>query len=66
MWISRYAAGGNLFLDLEAVEELTADAARALDRLVDLLPDVFRADWARPGAPGQRGRARHHRRRPRT
>ena len=23
LWISRYAAGGNLFLDLEAVEELT-------------------------------------------
>ena len=28
VWISRYAAGGNLFLDLEAVEELTADPAR--------------------------------------
>ena len=24
LWISRYAAGGNLFLDLEAVEDLTA------------------------------------------
>jgi len=46
VWISRYAAGGNLFLDLEAVEELTADPTRALDRLIDLLPITFRADWA--------------------
>ncbi|MQW77570.1 ACT domain-containing protein [Nocardioides sp. dk4132] len=46
VWISRYAAGGNLFLDLEAVEELTADPVRALDRLIDLLPITFRADWA--------------------
>ncbi len=46
IWINRYAAGGNLFLDLEAVEELTIDPEKALDRVVDLLPDVFRADWA--------------------
>jgi len=46
LWISRYAAGGNLFLDLEAVEELTADPADALARLIDLLPATFRADWA--------------------
>ena len=46
IWISSYAAGGNLFLDLEAVEELTADPEGALDRLVDLLPVTFRADWA--------------------
>ncbi|HET8960481.1 ACT domain-containing protein [Nocardioides sp.] len=45
LWISRYAAGGNLFLDLEAVEDLTAHPERALDRLVDLLPGVFRCDW---------------------
>jgi len=45
LWISRYAAGGNLFLDLEAVEELTAHPAQALDRLIDLLPATFRADW---------------------
>ena len=45
LWISRYAAGGNLFLDLEAVEELTADPEGALDRLVDRLPVTFRADW---------------------
>ena len=30
LWISRYAAGGNLFLDLEAVEDLTAHPERAL------------------------------------
>lgn len=46
VWISRYAAGGNLILDLEAVEELTADPAGALDRLIDLLPVTFRAEWA--------------------
>ena len=45
LWISRYAAGGNLFLDLEAVEDLTAHPERSLDRLVDLLPVVFRCDW---------------------
>lgn len=45
VWISRYNAGGNLFLDLEAVEELTVNPAGALDRLVDLLPATFRADW---------------------
>ncbi|MDP9821102.1 ACT domain-containing protein [Nocardioides massiliensis] len=45
MWISRYAAGGNLFLDLEAVEQLTTDPKAALDSLVDLLPLTFRADW---------------------
>lgn len=46
LWISRYAAGGNLFLDLEAVEELTAHPAEALDRVIDLLPITFRVDWA--------------------
>ena len=45
LWINRYAAGGNIFLDLEAVEDLTAHRATALDRLVDLLPIVFRSDW---------------------
>ncbi len=46
LWISRYGAGGNLFLDLEAVEALTANPATALDELVDLLPITFRSDWA--------------------
>lgn len=45
VWISRYASGG-LVLDLEAVEELTAEPAQALDRLVDLVPRTFRVDWA--------------------
>ncbi len=45
-WISRYAAGGNLFLDLEVVEELTQHGAQALDRLVGMLPVTFRVDWA--------------------
>jgi hypothetical protein len=46
LWISRYAAGGNLFLDLEVVEELTTDPSAALDRVVEMLPITFRADWA--------------------
>ena len=46
IWIGRYAAGGNLFLDLEAVEDITENPGNALDRLVDVLPLTFRADWA--------------------
>ena len=46
LWVNRYAAGGNLFLDLEVVESLTEDPAGARDRLVDLLPVAFRVDWA--------------------
>jgi hypothetical protein len=45
LWISRYAAGGNVFLDLEAVERLTESPATAVDELVNLLPITFRADW---------------------
>ena len=45
LWISRYAAGGNLFLDLEAVESMTQDPGLAVERLVDSLPLVFRVDW---------------------
>ncbi len=55
IWISRYAAGGSLILDLEAVEELTAHPAQARNRLIDLLPATFRADWGarlRRGADG--------------
>ena len=65
LWINRYAAGGNLFLDLEVVEALTEDPSTARDRLVDLLPIAFRVDWAAAGsrrAPTARGRARHRRR----
>ncbi len=46
LWISRYAAGGGLVLDLEAVEDLTVHREQALTRLIDLLPVTFRADWA--------------------
>jgi hypothetical protein len=45
VWISRYAAGNNLFLDLEVVEELTAQPESALERLVDMLPVTFRCEW---------------------
>ncbi|MFL6059754.1 MAG: ACT domain-containing protein [Marmoricola sp.] len=45
LWISRYAAGGNLFLDLEAVESMTQDPSVAVAKLVDAVPDVFRVDW---------------------
>ncbi|KRC53040.1 MULTISPECIES: ACT domain-containing protein [unclassified Nocardioides] len=46
LWISRYPAGGNLVMDLEAVEELTASPEQAFDKLIDLLPATFRVDWA--------------------
>lgn len=46
VWISRYAAGGNLFLDLEAVESLSEEPTEAINRLVDILPQTFRSDWA--------------------
>ncbi|WP_181312087.1 ACT domain-containing protein [Nocardioides campestrisoli] len=46
MWINRYAAGGNLFLDLEVVEEITAHPEEAHHRLMRLIPVSFRVDWA--------------------
>jgi ACT domain len=46
LWVSRYTAGANLHLDLEAVESLTEQPEHALSRLVALVPVVFRADWA--------------------
>ena len=46
LWISRYAAGGNLFLDLELVEEISADPERAYEKMLDLIPVTFRVDWA--------------------
>jgi hypothetical protein len=55
LWISRYLAGGNLFLDLEVVESLTTEPETALDRLIELLPVAFRCEWAaraRAGADG--------------
>ena len=55
LWINRYAAGGNLFLDLEVVEALTEDPDSARDRLIDLLPIAFRVDWAARVTPGPDG-----------
>ena len=55
LWVNRYAAGGNLFLDLEVVEALTEDPGSAQERLIDLLPVAFRVDWAarvRPDGSG--------------
>jgi hypothetical protein len=46
LWVSRYAAGGNLNLDLEVVEAITDDPVHAVERLVELVPRGFRADWA--------------------
>ena len=46
LWISRYPAGGNLFLDLEVVETMTEQPARAAEVLLDALPMAFRVDWA--------------------
>ncbi len=45
LWVSRYAAGGQLFLDLEVVEHLTQNPTMACDEFVELLPVTFRADW---------------------
>jgi hypothetical protein len=45
-WISRYNAGANLSMDLEAVERFTEDPARAVERLVEVVPATFRTDWA--------------------
>ncbi len=45
-WISRYNAGANLSMDLEAVETFTQDPAKALEHLVSVVPSTFRTDWA--------------------
>ncbi len=45
-WISRYNAGANLSMDLEAVETFTADPEHAIDELVKVMPVTFRTDWA--------------------
>lgn len=46
IWLSRYAAGGGLHRDLEAVEAMTATPRDAERILVELAPEVFRAHWA--------------------
>jgi hypothetical protein len=45
-WISRYNAGANLSMDLEAVERFTEDPTVAIERLVETIPETFRTDWA--------------------
>ncbi len=45
-WISRYNAGASLRMDLEVVEAMTQEPARAVERLVELVPQTFRCDWA--------------------
>jgi len=45
-WISRYTAGANLSMDLEAVEAFTGEPERAIARLVEVVPATFRTDWA--------------------
>ena len=45
LWINRYMGGSNIFMDLEAVEQMTSNPDKAVDTLVDLLPKVFRVDW---------------------
>jgi hypothetical protein len=46
LWVSRYAAAGNLHLDLEAVELIANEPKLAIQRLVELAPRTFRSDWA--------------------
>lgn len=45
-WISRYPAGASLRMDLEAVEAMTGNPRKAVERLAESLPATFRADWA--------------------
>jgi len=45
-WISRYTAGANLSMDLEAVERFTEDPTKAIEHLVEVIPATFRTDWA--------------------
>src|SRR5688500_20351182 len=45
-WISRYNAGANLSMDLEAIETFTQEPAKALEHLVSVMPPTFRTDWA--------------------
>lgn len=45
-WISRYTAGANLSMDLEAVERFTEEPKHAIERLIEVIPATFRTDWA--------------------
>ena len=74
LWVSRYGAGGNLFLDLEAVEALTQNPGHRARRdrrpAADHLPGRLGHAAAPQGRPGQGaaphvGRTRGDRRPPR-
>jgi hypothetical protein len=54
LWVSRYGAGNNLFLDLEVVEELTGAPEVAFERLVEMLPVTFRCEWGAWVAPPEK------------
>jgi len=54
-WISRYTAGANLSMDLEAVEAFTDEPDLAIERLVEVIPSTFRTDWAMAVGPGEDG-----------
>lgn len=54
-WISRYTAGANLSMDLEAVEAFTDEPDLAIERLVEVIPSTFRTDWAMAIGPGVDG-----------
>ena len=54
-WISRYTAGANLSMDLEAVEAFTAEPDQAIARLVEVIPATFRTDWALAVRAGEDG-----------
>lgn len=45
-FIGHYSPGAHLHRDLEAVEAMTNEPARAVDVLVELLPGVFRSGWS--------------------
>jgi hypothetical protein len=59
-WISRYNAGANLSMDLEAVEAFTDEPDLALERLIEVIPSTFRTDWALAIGPGENGAALLH------
>jgi hypothetical protein len=45
-FVRRYPLGAGLHRDLQAIEAMTNEPERADAVLVDVAPDVFRADWA--------------------
>ena len=57
VWISRYNAGASLRLDLETVEAMTQEPKGAVARLVELVPETFRCDWALAVSPAPGGGA---------